>query len=44
MVGLSNSSSVQVGNAPSASMAEVVLHIACIVPMPTERDLPEQKR
>lgn len=44
MVGLSNSSSAQVGNAPSASMAEAMLHIARIVPMPTERGQPKQKR
>lgn len=44
MVGLGDSSSAQVGNAPSASMAEAMVHIARIVPMPTERDLPERKR
>lgn len=43
LVGLGDSSS-QVGNAPSASMAEAMLQIARIVPMPTQKDLPERKR
>ena len=43
MVGLGNSLSGQVENAPSASMAEAMLHIARIVFMPTKRDLSEQE-
>jgi len=44
MVGLGNSSGAQTGHGPSESMAAAMMNIAHILPMPTERDLPERKR